>query len=104
MSNGGSFLLSLTKVGNGTQTLPGASTYTGATAVSGGTLELALTGSLSTGTDVTVGAATLEIDATGKTLKSLTVADGTTLALPGASAATTTVTNALTFTGTPNIT
>src|SRR6185369_12219629 len=55
-------LNSLTKIGNGTQTLSGAGTYTGATTVSGGVLTLAATGSLTSTSLATGTGATLNVN------------------------------------------
>ena len=65
----------LTKVGNGTLTLSGNNTYTGATTVSAGTLLLSSTGSLAAGSAVTVqtGAA---IGGDGTISGNLTLASG----------------------------
>lgn len=66
------------KTGTGTMVLNAANTYQGATTVNAGTLRLGAAGTLNL-SDVTVNAATLELDVTGKTVKSLTVNAGSTL-------------------------
>ena len=66
LADGGGVTLSLKKVGSGTQTLSGTSTYGGATAVNAGTLLAGNSSSVTTGT-TTVAAGTLEIDGTWNT-------------------------------------
>ncbi len=70
-TNGGSGTMSLTKVGAGVQTLTNASTYSGATVVSGGTLRLASSGAPA--------AALAYTFATGSAVNSGTTAVTTTL-------------------------
>ena len=71
----------LTKAGTGTLTLTGNSTYTGNTNVENGTLFLTNSASLSAST-VTIGnGATFNADASGHTIKSLSLSTGGTLAL-----------------------
>jgi autotransporter-associated beta strand protein len=93
----------LTVAGAGTVVLNANSGLTGNTTIGSGTLELGPSYS-GAGSAVLLNAGALQVDAAGKSLKSLAVADGTTLTLPAASAATTTLTGALTLTGTTNFT
>ena len=84
---------------SGTTTLSGISAYTGATTVTAGILQLSATGAAAA-TDITVkGTATLQVDATGKTLKSVTVQDNGILSLPAVASQTTAVTNNLDLSG-----
>jgi autotransporter-associated beta strand protein len=62
-NTGGTGSVALTKVGNGTQTLTGPNTYTGATTVSGGTLALGASNVLANTTPVSIGTAALSIGA-----------------------------------------
>ncbi len=62
IQNGTSRTLALTKIGNGTQTLTNANTYTGATTISGGTLKLRFGGSIAGSGSIKLGAgATLDV-------------------------------------------
>jgi len=62
IQNGTSRTLALTKIGNGTQTLTNANTYTGATTISGGTLKLRLGGSIANSGSINLGTgATLDV-------------------------------------------
>jgi fibronectin-binding autotransporter adhesin len=83
--------MTLTKTGAGTQTLTGANSYTGATAVNVGTLLVNSPGSLAAGSTVTVSGGTL--GGTGTIGGPVNVL-GATLA-PGASAGTLTINNSL---------
>jgi autotransporter-associated beta strand protein len=89
----GSGTVSLTKVGNGTQTLTGANIYTGATNVNGGTLMVAATtggtGSLAAGSAVSV-ASGATLGGFGTVSGAVTVASGGFIS-PGASAGTLTI-------------
>ncbi len=70
----------LTKTGTGTFTLSGANTYTGATAVSDGTLKLGASNVLNDSTAVTVAAGkTLDLDGNSDTIASLAGAGNVTL-------------------------
>jgi fibronectin-binding autotransporter adhesin len=55
IQNGTTRVLALTKIGAGTQTLTNANTYTGATTISGGTLQLSFGGSISSSTSIRLG-------------------------------------------------
>ncbi|OYX00851.1 MAG: hypothetical protein B7Z14_07845 [Bosea sp. 32-68-6] len=74
---------SLTKAGDGTLVLTGASLFTGATNVNGGTLEISGTGTLSSSTgNITVGAgATLRVNSTNA---AQAIADSTDVVVAGA--------------------
>src|SRR5207249_3522251 len=85
----------ITKAGNGTLTMSGASTYTGPTTVSAGTL--LVNGSLDAGSTVTVNGGTL--GGTGTINGAVAVNSGGTLA-PGASIGTLTFGSSLTLSGT----
>jgi fibronectin-binding autotransporter adhesin len=94
--------LGINKIGTGTQTLTGANTYSGDTAVNGGTLVFPLGGSIGTSTNLTVNSnATLNVagicPVTLTGTKTLTSSNGiTVVALLGAGTAVTTPTlNAL---------
>ncbi|HEV6965660.1 autotransporter-associated beta strand repeat-containing protein [Roseateles sp.] len=66
ISNGsGGGTVALTKQGSGTFTLSGANTYTGATTVSAGTLQAGAANSFSSGSAVTLSAATSVLDLAG---------------------------------------
>ncbi|MCX5674413.1 MAG: autotransporter-associated beta strand repeat-containing protein [Planctomycetota bacterium] len=69
--------MTLTKTGAGTQVLSGANTYTGATAVSVGTLRLGTNTALPSGRDVTVDGGTLDVGVYSLTLGAVTLTDGT---------------------------
>lgn len=66
------------KTGAGTMVLNAANSYQGATTVNAGTLELGPAGTINL-SDVTVTGSTLQVDAAGKTVKSLTINAGSTL-------------------------
>lgn len=68
----------LTKDGGGTLTLSAANTYTGTTTVSGGTLQIAVTDALPTGTDLTVqSGATFKLNGYDQQVANLTDSGGT---------------------------
>ena len=79
IANGASGM-TLTKSGNGTQTLTGANTYTGNTAISGGTLALGVGGSISNSANISIAAgATLDVSA----LTTFSLSSSTTLSASG---------------------
>jgi fibronectin-binding autotransporter adhesin len=84
-TNSGSGVLALTKTGTGTQTLTGASTYTGATAISGGTLDVDRAGTSGNATGGTLGATAITVNSSGTLLLGASNALGTstTTALNG---------------------
>ena len=85
----------ITKVGSGTFTLTGANTYAGTTIITNGTVVLSSTGT-APNTDITVaGLSTLQVDSTGKTLKSITVLDTGILSVPVVAGQTTNLTGNL---------
>lgn len=88
--------MSLTTQGASTLSLLNANTYTGATTINAGTLEIGATGAIAS-SPITVNAGTLRVDVTGKTLSSLTTNNsGAVLALPAVPGSTTTVSGAFT--------
>ena len=66
-------IIAVTKVGNGTQTLSGANTYTGATTISAGTLALGASNVLANTTAVSIGNATLDASTFTDTIGTLAV-------------------------------
>ncbi len=86
------------KIGAGTMVLNRDNLYSGATIVDGGRLTIGSTGSINP-SDITVNAATFQVNTTGKFLNSLTANAGSTLALPAKKLETTSVANALTTAG-----
>jgi len=70
----------LAKTGNGTVTLSGANTYTGATAISGGALTLSGSGTLGTGSALTLGGGSLNLGGTSQSVGAVSV---TTAAVSG---------------------
>lgn len=101
ISNNGSFPTApLIKAGNGTMRLNAVNTVSGPTNVNGGTLILGAAGSV-TNSDFTVNnsGSVLRLVTTGKTLKSLTLNTGSILEAATSKTATTTITNALTSSG-----
>ncbi|MCW1912741.1 autotransporter-associated beta strand repeat-containing protein [Luteolibacter sp. GHJ8] len=86
----------ISKSGPGTMLVSGAgNTFTGPTSVNAGTLALGATGSLASSPMSVAGGGAFRIDSAGKTLPSLTAANGSTLILPAVPGGTTTVTGAL---------
>ena len=76
-------LLALTKIGNGTQSLTNANTYTGATIISGGTLRLRFGGSIANSASITVGAGAT-FDVSGVSAPPYVIGAGKTLNGTGA--------------------
>lgn len=67
---------SLRKVGSGTLTLSGSNSYTGATSVVGGVLQLGSETALSASTAVTVGGGTLDMQGVNETVSTVTLTSG----------------------------
>ncbi|MFD0893528.1 autotransporter-associated beta strand repeat-containing protein [Luteolibacter ambystomatis] len=87
----------LTKSGTGTMVLNGANTFTGPSTINAGSLVLGSGGSLASSAVTVNTGAGFQVAATGKTLPALTANGTTTLGLAARTAATTTVTGAVTF-------
>lgn len=102
----GTGTVALAKVGNGTQTLTGPNTYTGATIVSGGTLALGASNVLANTTPVSLGTATLRIGAGfTDTTGTLEITGNATIDLgDGASALAFANSSGVTWSGTLNLT
>jgi autotransporter-associated beta strand protein len=71
----------LTKDGNGTLTLSAANTYTGTTTVTAGTLKLGANNALQDASNVSIGAATLDVDTRTDTAGTLDVTGAATINL-----------------------
>lgn len=93
----------LTKNGTGTLNLTGASTYGGLTTVNAGTVSLGAAWSNPNTSVLVKNTGNLQVLSLGKTVKALTLESGATLSLP-VGANPTAITDALTLTGSPNIT
>ncbi|MCC8395409.1 autotransporter-associated beta strand repeat-containing protein [Paraburkholderia sp. MMS20-SJTR3] len=90
----------LTKVGAGTLTLSAQNTYTGATAVNGGTLAMGIANAIATSSAVTVNSgATLALNDFSQTLNDLSGAGAVTLGSSSATVLTANNTAATTFSG-----
>ena len=100
----GTGTLALTKLLGGTVALSGSNSYSGATAINAGTLQITPTGSVTSSTISVSSGGTLQVDSTGKTLSALTLAGGSSLTLAAVSAQTTNISGALTLTSTPAFT